>query len=157
MFSEIRFLRSSDRPVSGSQAQRRAGRCQDECFGQKLADQSAGRRAQGGAHGDLSRAAFGADQLQAGDVHAGDQQQQRRAAQQHQQDGTNVADNSFGQRRDVGALAPIGVGIFLLQLCGDGSDVGQGGLQGDAVLEARHAVHAVAAAALVAFIGRLIG
>ena len=71
------------------------------------------------AHGDLARAALGANQNQAGDVHAGDEQQQPRAAEQHQQDrdGSSPTITSVSGI-DGRALTAIGIGILRVRAVG---------------------------------------
>ena len=55
---------------------------EQHAFGEQLADDAAAAGADGGADGDLARAAGGARQQQVGDVGAGDQQHAADRAQQ---------------------------------------------------------------------------
>jgi hypothetical protein len=58
-----------------------------------LADKAAGRRSQRGANRDFPLARGAARQLQAGKIHAGNQQDQTHGREQHQQLGPYVAED----------------------------------------------------------------
>ena len=90
-----------------TRAGERAGRREQQALDQHLTHQPPARRAERGAHGDLSRASGGPRQQQARDVQTGRDQQERDRAEQHEQRRPVVAEHVVEQRhrsRDPSAV-----------------------------------------------------
>ncbi len=137
-------------PTRAGEAERAAERDQEQSLGHELTDQSPARRPQRGADGQLTSAPLGANQQEARDVHARDQEQQSGAAEQHQQDGTYLANDRVGQGHHARALIAVGVGVLRFELSGDRLHLGKGSRDRSPILQPAYSVEKVAAAPQVA-------
>ena len=95
------------RGIGRRQADRGCRGGQHQSLGYKLTEEASAGRTEGSADGDLALAALRAHQQQTRNIDAGDQQQEAGAAEQHQDEGTDVADNHVGQRHHVRTLTVI--------------------------------------------------
>ncbi len=113
-------LRSRRTPhAASSQSQCAAGQCQDQTFGEQLADDARTPRTERAANGDLLLARSGARQQQIRQIRAGDQQQQSDRAEQYQEHRTDAAGVHFGHGKQRDAPAGIGGRIGALQAARD--------------------------------------
>lgn len=131
--------------------QHRAGGAQEReqhPLGKHLADQARTAGADGGAHGHFAFALDAAREQQAGDVNAADGEHGQDRAQQRPQRAAALAYHALGQRLQVNGAAPIGIGIGAAYVGEDVLQVGLRLFEGDAVLDAGHGAHPVAAAVL---------
>ena len=106
-------------------------------FGQQLTDDACAARAHGGANGEFTLAAGGADKQKIGDIGAGDEQNEADGAQKDEKGITSTGDDGVAQSLD--AEAAFCVHVFRMKaaiLIGDEFQLGVGLGEGDARLEA---------------------
>src|SRR5271163_3544227 len=86
--------------VAEDEAEDAADEGQDDAFGQQLTDDACAARAHGGANGEFTLAAAGADKEKVGDVGTGDEENEADGAKEDEEGVTSLGDDGVAQRLD---------------------------------------------------------
>ena len=129
-------------PSREKDAERTSGKGEQNTFRKKLADDAIGIRAERGTNGELPAARGGASEQKIGHIGASDQKNETDRSEEHEEKGTNAADDIFLQRkkRDAGTL--VGVGIHFGETRSESEHVCLRLSESDAGPEAADGVHA---------------
>ena len=144
--------------VAEDEAEDAAGEGEDDAFGQQLTDDARAARAHGGANGEFTLAAGGADKQKVGDVGAGDEENEADGAEKDEEGFARAGDDRVAQRLDAEAVFGVHiVGMKAAVLVGDQFELGVGLGEGNARFEAAGDKEIVAEVGLDAYSRRVIG
>ena len=106
-------------PNGDEKSEHAAEKRDNKTFCEKLTNNLAAARADGGANGELSRAGGAARSKKIGQVGAGNEQDQSDGAEEQGEIGAIFPNQTFEKRRDVDRLLRVGFRIRLFQTRGD--------------------------------------
>ncbi len=135
-----------DTPTAEQQSGGATEKRKQQAFGEHLTDQTESSGTHAGTNYDCAAARGRAGQQQAGEIHAGNQQDQTYGGKQKQKSRTGVADDALAQRNEAADAAGVMFRILLTKGGVDSGDFGLGLGEADAGLEAHVGVHEINAA-----------